>query len=46
MTTHDITDEGDAAQLARFSRHIDDRLAGNGARIGVRHAELFRALIP
>ena len=46
VTTHDITDKGDAAQLARFHRHIDDRLAGNGARIGVRHAELFRLLTP
>jgi LmbE family N-acetylglucosaminyl deacetylase len=46
VTTHDITDPDDATQVARFRRHIDDRLAGNGARVGVRHAELFRVLAP
>jgi LmbE family N-acetylglucosaminyl deacetylase len=46
VTTHDITDADDAAQVARFRRHIDDRLAANGARVGVRHAELFRLLTP
>ena len=46
VTTHDITDVDDAAQVARFRRRIDDRLATNGARVGVRHAELFRLLTP
>jgi LmbE family N-acetylglucosaminyl deacetylase len=46
VTTHDITDHDDVAQVERFRRHIDDRLAGNGARVGVRHAELFRLLTP
>jgi LmbE family N-acetylglucosaminyl deacetylase len=46
VTTHDITDVDDVAQVERFRRHIDDRLAANGARVGVRHAELFRLLTP
>jgi LmbE family N-acetylglucosaminyl deacetylase len=46
VTTHDITDPDDDAQLARFHRHIDERLATNGARVGVRHAELFRLIVP
>ncbi|MEA3056642.1 MAG: hypothetical protein QOD30_2074, partial [Actinomycetota bacterium] len=46
VTTHDITDVGDVAQVDRFRRHIEDRLAGNGARVGVRAAELFRLLTP
>jgi LmbE family N-acetylglucosaminyl deacetylase len=46
VTTHDITDVDDPAQVARFRRHVEDRLAGNGARVGVRHAELFRLLTP
>lgn len=46
VTTHDITDPDDPAQVARFRRHIDDRLATNGARVGVRHAELFRLITP
>jgi LmbE family N-acetylglucosaminyl deacetylase len=44
VTTHDIKDRDDAAQVERFRRHIDDRLAGNGARVGVRHAELFKLI--
>jgi LmbE family N-acetylglucosaminyl deacetylase len=46
VTTHGITDPDDDAQIARFRRHIDDRLAANGARVGVRAAELFRRLTP
>ena len=46
VTTHDITDVADDAQVARFRRHIADRLEANGARVGVRHAELFRVLTP
>jgi LmbE family N-acetylglucosaminyl deacetylase len=46
VTTHGIEDHSDAAQVDRFRRHLDDRLAANGARVGVRHAELFRHLSP
>jgi LmbE family N-acetylglucosaminyl deacetylase len=46
VTTHDITDASDVAQVERFRRHLDDRLATNGARVAVRHAELFRLLTP
>lgn len=44
VTTHGITDRSDATQVERFRRHIDDRLAGNGARVGVRYAELFKLI--
>jgi len=46
VTTHDITDVTDAAQVARFRRHVEDRLATNGAQVGVRHAELFKVITP
>jgi LmbE family N-acetylglucosaminyl deacetylase len=46
VTTHGITDVDDAAQVDRFRRHIDERLATTGARVGVRHAELFPLLTP
>jgi LmbE family N-acetylglucosaminyl deacetylase len=46
VTTHDITDASDVAQVERFRRHLDDRLATNGARVAVRHAELFRLITP
>jgi LmbE family N-acetylglucosaminyl deacetylase len=46
VTTHGITEVGNAEQEARFRRHIEDRLATNGARIGVRHAELFKLITP
>jgi LmbE family N-acetylglucosaminyl deacetylase len=46
VTTHDITDASDDAQVARFRRHVEDRLATNGARAGVRHAELFKLIEP
>lgn len=44
VTTHDIADRSDASQVERFRRHIDDRLSANGARAGVRHAELFKRI--
>ena len=44
VTTHDITDASDDAQVARFRRHIEDRLATFGARVGVRHAEAFKLI--
>jgi LmbE family N-acetylglucosaminyl deacetylase len=46
VTTHDITDPDDPDQVARFQRHVDERLATNGARVGVRHAELYRLITP
>ena len=46
VTTHHIDDASDTDQVARFRRRIDDRLATNGARVGVRHAELFRLIVP
>ena len=46
VTTHGITEVGNAEQETRFRRHIEDRLAANGARIGVRHAELFKRITP
>ena len=44
VTTHDIADDADPAQVARFRRHVDDRLATVGARVGVRHAEVFKLI--
>jgi LmbE family N-acetylglucosaminyl deacetylase len=44
VTTHEITDVDDPAQVARFRRHLDDRLATIGARVGVRHAEAFKLI--
>lgn len=44
VTTHGITENGDAAQLERFRRHLDDQLATTGARVGVRHAEAFKLI--
>ena len=46
VTTHGITEPGNAEQEARFRRHIEERLATNGARVGVRHAELFKRITP
>ena len=46
VTTHRITEPGNAEQEARFRRAIEDRLAANGARVGVRHAELFKLITP
>ena len=44
VTTHDIADASDDAQVARFRRHVEDRLATFGARVGVRHAEVFKLI--
>lgn len=44
VTTHDIADAADSAQVARFRRHVDERLASIGARVGVRHAEAFKLI--
>jgi LmbE family N-acetylglucosaminyl deacetylase len=41
-STMDIDDPADEAQVERFRRHVLDRLAGWGARIGVEHAEAFK----
>ncbi len=43
-TTHDIPDADDEDQRARFADWVDHTLAGGGIRVGVRHAELFRAI--
>jgi LmbE family N-acetylglucosaminyl deacetylase len=44
VTTHGITDVDDGAQVARFRRHIEERAAEVGARVGVRHAEAFKLI--
>jgi len=44
VTTHGITDAGDGGQVERFRRHVEERLATVGARVGVRHAEAFRLI--
>jgi LmbE family N-acetylglucosaminyl deacetylase len=41
-STMDIDDPGDESQVERFRRHVSDRLAAWGARIGVVHAEAFK----
>ena len=43
-STMDIDDPADEAQVERFRRHVLDRLAGWGARIGVEHAEAFKLI--
>lgn len=43
-STMDIDDAADEAQVERFRRHVLDRLAGWGARIGVEHAEAFKLI--
>lgn len=43
-STMDITDASDEAQVARFRRHVLDRLATWGRTIGVRHAEAFKVI--
>jgi LmbE family N-acetylglucosaminyl deacetylase len=43
-STHDISDPGDEAQIDRFRRRIEDGLADQGARAGVRHGEAFKAI--
>jgi LmbE family N-acetylglucosaminyl deacetylase len=44
VTTHGIADADDEAQVERFRRHLDERLAAAGAAVGRRHAEVFRLL--
>jgi LmbE family N-acetylglucosaminyl deacetylase len=44
LTTHDISDPTDQAQLDRFRRHVTDDLATHGARIGVAHGEAFKVI--
>ena len=43
-STMDIDDPADEQQVERFRRRIRDRLAGWGARVGVAHAEAFKAI--
>jgi LmbE family N-acetylglucosaminyl deacetylase len=43
-STMDIDDPADEAQVERFRRHVLDRLAGWGARVGVEHAEAFKLI--
>ena len=43
-STHDIADPEDEGEVARFRRHVLDRLAGHGRRAGVRYAEAFKLL--
>ena len=43
-STHDIADAEDDAQVARFRRHVLDRLATNGRLAGVRYAEAFKRI--
>ena len=40
-STHDIEDADDPAQVDRFRRTVEDRLAEVGRRVGVRHGEGF-----
>ena len=44
VTTHEITDPSDEAQVARFRRVIEDRLSEHGRAGGVRHGERFKLL--
>lgn len=43
-STMDITDASDEAQVARFRRHVLDRLATWGRQTGVAHAEAFKLI--
>jgi LmbE family N-acetylglucosaminyl deacetylase len=43
-STMHIDPDDDGTQLAAFRKLVTDRLAENGARAGVEHAELFRAI--
>jgi LmbE family N-acetylglucosaminyl deacetylase len=43
-STMHIEPGDDGTQLAAFRKLVVDRLAENGARVGVEHAELFRAI--
>ena len=44
-STMDINDPADEQQVERFRRRIRDRLAVWGARVGVAHAEAFKAIV-
>jgi LmbE family N-acetylglucosaminyl deacetylase len=44
LTTHDIADPTDQAQVDRFARHVTDDLAAHGAPAGVAHGEAFAAI--
>jgi LmbE family N-acetylglucosaminyl deacetylase len=41
-STHDIDDPGDTAQVERFSRRVEDRLAEVGRTAGVAAGEGFK----
>jgi len=43
-STMHIGPDDDGAQLAAFRRKVIDRLAEGGAKVGVEHAELFKAI--
>lgn len=43
-TTHDIADADDSDQKKRFADWVDHTLAEGGARVGVHHAELYKAI--
>jgi hypothetical protein len=43
-STMHIEPDDDGTQLGAFRKLVIDRLAENGARAGVEHAELFRAI--
>jgi LmbE family N-acetylglucosaminyl deacetylase len=44
-TTHDIADANDTEQRTRFSEWVDYTLALGGDQAGVRHAELYKAIL-
>ena len=44
LTTHEISDPTDQAQIDRFARHVTDGLATQGAPIGAAHGEAFKAI--
>ena len=44
LTTHEIADAADQAQVDRFTRRVVDGLAGHGAAAGVAHGEAFKAI--
>ena len=44
LTTHDIADPTDQAQVDRFRRHVTEDLATVGATVGVAAAEAYKAI--
>ncbi len=44
-TTHDIADANDSSQRQRFAAWVDHTLSTEGERVGVTHAELYRAIV-